>query len=260
MIEAKTSTSEISFPAEKTRLDLRLVELGLCPSRSRATDAIKRGCVTVDGRIIKKAGFLVNSLAEILVDDNANAYVSRAALKLVAALDASQFKVAGLCGLDIGASTGGFTQVLLERGASRVFAIDVGHGQMHPTIGENPKVTALEGLNARSLVINDIGGTVPDFVVSDVSFISLKLALPPALDLVRSGGFAILLAKPQFEVGKKALGKGGIVRSADDAMKAAVELEAWLNIQPGWHSTHLLPSPVKGGDGNREFLLCGRKL
>lgn len=237
------------------RLDEVLVRRGLFPSRSRARDAILRGTVRVDGAPARKAGRETSDAAEISVDDPARAYVSRAALKLLAGLDAFTFDPAGARALDIGASTGGFTQVLLERGAVHVTAVDVGHGQMARELRENPRVACLEGLNARDLSAADLGGVRPDFVVADVGFISLKLALPPALGLARPGGRAVLLVKPQFEAGREAIGKGGLLRDPADAARIAQTLRAWLDAQPGWRCVGLAPSPLEGGDGNREFLL-----
>ncbi|TGQ63692.1 TlyA family RNA methyltransferase [Mesorhizobium sp. M00.F.Ca.ET.186.01.1.1] len=249
-----------SRPAStRQRLDDLLVERGLFASRSRARDAIERGTVTVDGAVARKPGQAVMSECTIATDDPAQHYVSRAALKLIAGLDHFGFDPKGSEALDIGASTGGFTQVLLERGAAHVTAIDVGHGQMHPDIGGDPRVTVIEGLNARDLSVADLGGHIPDFLVSDVSFISLKLALPPALALARGGTRAVLLVKPQFEAGREAIGKGGLLRESGDAARIAGLLADWLDTVPGWRALGLHPSPIEGGDGNREFLLGGVK-
>jgi len=164
---------------------------------------------------------------------------------------------------DIGASTGGFTQVLLERGAKQVVAVDVGHGQMAASLRADSRVRLFEGLNARALSAAQFteGGvfTPPDLIVSDVSFISLKLALPPVLALAAQGAQAALLVKPQFEAGREHIGKGGLV-APDVAQAAAQDLYDWLNAQPGWRARGLLPSPIKGGDGNQEFLLGGDKI
>lgn len=244
--------------AQRERLDQRLVDLGLTPSRARARDAVLRGTVTVDGRTATKPGQPVDLTAKIEISDPAGAYVSRAALKLLAALDGFAVSPEGRICLDVGASTGGFTQVLLERGAARVHAIDVGHGQMHESISNDPRVNRRDGLNARELTAQDLENTSPSLIVSDVSFISLKLALPPALDLALPGAEALLLVKPQFEVGREGVGKGGLV-APDRAEASAGELRDWLDTLPGWQALGLLPSPVTGGDGNREFLLYGRK-
>lgn len=241
------------------RLDQLLLERRLFDSRSRAADAIKRGAVTVDGSVTTKPGALVADEAEIAIDDPARAYVSRAALKLKAGLDAFGLMPDGLDCLDIGASTGGFTQVLLERGARHVVGVDVGHGQMDPRIAGDPRVTNLEGVNARALDASHLGGRTIGAVVSDVSFISLKLALPPALEFAASGAWCLLLVKPQFEVGREGVGKGGVVRDKRLAEKTASYMAEWLNSLGGWESLGVSPSPISGGDGNSEYLLAGRK-
>ena len=244
---------------DRIRLDELLVARGLYATRSRARDAIERGAVTVDGAILAKPGHAVSASSEIGVDDPAAGYVSRAALKLIAGLDHFGLDPRGSEALDIGASTGGFTQVLLERGASHVTAIDVGHGQFDPSLRDDPGVTVIEGLNARDLSASDLGGASPDFVVCDVSFISLTLALPPALILAVSGAKGVFLVKPQFEAGRDAIGKGGILKDPADGPRMAEKLRAWLDARQGWRALGICPSPVAGGDGNREFLLAGIK-
>jgi len=245
--------------SRRQRLDEVLVERGLFASRSRARDAVERGTVTVEGVVVRKPGQGVLPDAGIAVDDPAQAYVSRAALKLIAGLDHFGLDPRGSAALDIGASTGGFTQILLERGAAHVAAIDVGHGQIHPKISSDPRVTVIEGLNARDLTLADLAGRRPDFIVSDVSFISLTLALPPALALARAGAKAVLLVKPQFEAGREAIGKGGLLKNPDDAGRIAEGLRDWLDAVPDWRAFGFCPSPIEGGDGNREFLLAGEK-
>ncbi|MDL2401133.1 TlyA family RNA methyltransferase [Rhizobium mayense] len=244
--------------SEPQRLDQLLVSLSLFASRSRARDAIQRGTVTVDGKVVSKPGALFTEDAEIAIDDPAQDYVSRAALKLVAALDHFQLDPRGRHCLDVGASTGGFTEVLLLRGAAHVTAIDVGHGQMHPRISADPRVTNIEGLNARNLTAEDIGEPVT-LIVSDVSFISLKLALAPALAFAEPRSHCVLLVKPQFEAGREAIGKAGLLKDPSSAPTVAAELERWLIEDMGWRSLGLIPSPIAGGDGNQEFLLAGIK-
>lgn len=246
-------------PATSLRLDQLLVARGLFDSRSRARDAIARGTVRVDGKVTTKAGATVGVDASIDLDDPARAYVSRAALKLVAALDHFGLDPTGLDCLDIGASTGGFTEVLLQRGAQHVVAVDVGHGQMHPRITQDNRVTNLEGLNARVLSTAEVGERAIGCVVSDVSFISLRLALPPALLLARPGAFCVLLVKPQFEAGREAIGKGGLLKDPATGPEVAATLERWLVEEMGWASLGIIPSPIAGGDGNQEYLLAGRK-
>ncbi|AGB70290.1 MULTISPECIES: TlyA family RNA methyltransferase [Rhizobium] len=244
--------------SEPQRLDQLLVTLSLFASRSRARDAIQRGTVTVNGKIVTKPGALFTEDAQISIDDPAQDYVSRAALKLVAALDHFDLDPRGQHCLDVGASTGGFTEVLLERGAAHVTAIDVGHDQMHPRVEADPRVTNIEGLNARNLTAEDIGEPF-SFIVSDVSFISLKLALAPALAIAEPGARAALLVKPQFEAGRDAIGKAGLLKDPSSAPAVAAELERWFTEDMGWQSLGLIASPITGGDGNQEFLLAGIK-
>lgn len=243
----------------RPRLDQLLVERGLFATRSRARDAIARGTVQVDGRLVTKPGQPVARTSDIAVNDPANAYVSRAALKLIAGLNHFHFDVKGCNALDIGASTGGFTQVLLERGAAHVVAIDVGHNQLHASLRDHPRVTNHEGVNARYLDVAHLGGFDIDCVVSDVSFISLKLALPPALTLAQPGALCVLLVKPQFEAGREAIGKGGLLRDPSDGERVADDLKNWLDAQAGWRALGLCLSPIEGGDGNIEYLLAGKK-
>ena len=244
--------------SKSRRLDELLVGRGYFATRSRARDAILRGTVTVDGAIAMKPGQAAGEAAEINVADPARNYVSRSALKLVHGLDAFGFDPTGRTALDIGASTGGFTQVLLERGAAHVIAVDVGHGQMRPELAADPRVTNVEGVNARDLDASMLAGGAPDFIACDVSFISIRLALPAALALAARGALAVILVKPQFEVGRQAVGKGGVAdREAAEAV--ADELRQWLETQPGWRALGLAASPIEGGDGNREFLLGGVK-
>jgi 23S rRNA (cytidine1920-2'-O)/16S rRNA (cytidine1409-2'-O)-methyltransferase len=245
--------------SEMTRLDQLLIARGLFESRSRGRDAIQRGTVTVDGVAVTKAGQLVPDNAAIAVDDPAQTYVSRAALKLIAALDHFGLSPAGLDCLDIGASTGGFTQVLLERGANHVIAVDVGHDQMDPRLRTDQRITNLEGTNARALDEDDLGGRTILAVVSDVSFISLKLAALPALQMAAAGAWCALLVKPQFEAGRDNVGKGGMLKDPESAPAIAEDLEQWLTRIDGWQSLGIIPSPISGGDGNREFLLAGKK-
>lgn len=243
----------------RLRLDALVAERGLAETRARARDAILRGHVRVDGVAVTKPSQGVAVDAAISIDDPAATYVSRAALKLEAALDHFGMDVAGRTALDIGASTGGFTQVLLRRGVAHVVAIDVGHGQIHPRIAEDPRVTSIEGLNARALDRDDLDDHAIDLIVSDVSFISLRLAVPPALQLAESGCLAVFLVKPQFEAGREAVSKAGLLKDPDTAPDVAEAVRCWLDEQPGWEATGLHPSPIAGGDGNVEFLLAGRK-
>lgn len=238
----------------RQRLDEALVVRGLCPTRSRARDAVLRGTVKVDGLPATKPSQMVGASAVLTVEDEAQGYVSRAALKLKHGLSAFGISARGKNALDIGASTGGFTQVLLEEGAAHVTAIDVGHGQMQV---KDPRVRLIEGLNARDLCADHLDRPV-QLIVCDVSFISLKLALPPALDLAEEGALLVALIKPQFEAGREAIGKGGLVTDPQVHARVCAEIPAFL-LSQGWRVLGVEPSPVEGGDGNREFLVAAAK-
>jgi len=243
---------------EKMRLDEALVARGLAQSRARARDAILRGTVTVGGAAETKPGRLVAPDAALGIDDPVSGYVSRAALKLVVALDAFGFDPGGMTALDLGASTGGFCEVLLRRGAAHVVAVDVGHGQLDSKLAGDARITLNEGLNARDLRAEHLDGRKVGVLVADLSFISLKLALPPALEIAGPGAWGVFLVKPQFEVGRDAIGKGGIVKDEAAAERAVEEIAAWLENQ-GWRVVGRLPSPIAGGSGNREFLIGAQK-
>ncbi len=240
----------------RMRLDQCLVDRGLSATRSRARDAILRGEVTVDGAAVSRPGQRVGADATIAVAPEAERYVSRGALKLEHALDAFSVDPSGHVAVDIGASTGGFTDVLLSRGAAHVFAVDVGTAQLAPRLREDPRVTSLEQCNARHLGREQL----PDpftLVVCDVSFISLRLALAPTLALAEPGACLVTLVKPQFEAGPDDVGKGGIVR--DEAVHARVrsEIAGWLG-DAGWPVFGEVRSPIEGPDGNVEFLMAAR--
>lgn len=241
-----------------TRLDQLLVDRGTYETRARARDAIKRGCVAVNGKAVTKPGAMTASDAAIDLDDPGRSYVSRAALKLIGALDSFNLDPAGQICLDLGASTGGFSQVLLERGAAKVFAVDVGHGQLAPQLDAHDLLVNLERLNARDLTLDHLNGEAPTFIVSDASFISLKLALPPALHIARKGAHCLLLVKPQFEVGRDKIGKNGLVDPAVAAI-CSEAMASWLDGLAGWQTIGLMRSPITGGDGNHEYLLAGMK-
>ena len=246
--------------SSRKRLDQLLTETGHARSRSQARDMILRKCVSVDGKVITKPSQSVDAKAALEISDPAKNYVSRAALKLIAGLDAAGISVTGRVAVDLGASTGGFTQVLLERGAQHVYGVEVGSGQMAQSLSDDPAVTLLENTNARDLTLADLGGQEPDIVVSDLSFISLRLAAEPSLLMARrDDAHAVLLVKPQFEVGRDGIGKGGIVSDAALVEATNRDIISWFNNLPGWQVSDFLPSPIKGGDGNSEFLLCGRR-
>jgi 23S rRNA (cytidine1920-2'-O)/16S rRNA (cytidine1409-2'-O)-methyltransferase len=241
----------------RVRLDEALVARGFYPTRSRARDAIKRGTVTVDGETASKPAQNVTDDAAIAIADQARAYVSRAALKLTHALDHFALTPEGLHCLDIGASTGGFSEVLLERGARHVTAIDVGHGQLAPALAREPRISPWEGLNARDLEPLHLKAPL-QFIVCDVSFISLKLALPRALDLAAPGARLVALIKPQFEAGRAALGRDGVVKDELIHRQVCDDIASWLKAR-GWSVIGLLRSPLQGGSGNREFLIAAEK-
>lgn len=238
--------------SERIRLDLAIEARGLLPSRARARDAILRGTVKVNGETVLKPNRMVDEADAITLDDPAARYVSRAALKLVAGLDAGNIAPAGKTCLDVGASTGGFTEVLLERGARRVYAVDVGHSQLHPSLRARPEVVLLESQNARDLDRHLIPEAI-DLLVCDVSFVSVAKVLAAPLSLCRAGAEAVILVKPQFEVGREHVGKGGIVTDPAAIGHARSSVVAFMQ-QQGWALKTALPSPIAGGDGNREIV------
>lgn len=238
------------------RLDQAMAVRGLVESRARAQALIAEGAVRVDGAAARKPSQKVAAEAQIDVAEGAPRWVSRGALKLVHALDHFDLSPDGAEALDLGASTGGFVEVLLARGAACVVAVDVGRGQLHPRIAADPRVARLEGVNARALDAGSI--RPPDFVTADLSFISLTLALPPALAAARPGAALVALVKPQFEVGRGAVGKGGVVR--DEAARiGAVARVSEAVAAAGWGVLGACESPITGGDGNVEYLLAARK-
>jgi 23S rRNA (cytidine1920-2'-O)/16S rRNA (cytidine1409-2'-O)-methyltransferase len=240
-----------------TRADVFLVEQGYAASRAEAQAAIRAGNVRADGKPVLKPSQTVAANAAIEYA-KPHPYVSRGAVKLVAALDRFELSPAGLTCIDVGASTGGFTEVLLERGARTVYAVDVGHGQLHAKLAADLRVILLEGVNARDLMPTQVPEQV-DAVVADVSFISLKLVLPAALKLAHQGAWLIALVKPQFEAGVGKVGKGGIVKDKSVQEEALQNIVGWLGGQAGWSVIGTMESPIAGGDGNREFLLAARK-
>ena len=241
------------------RLDDWLVSNGHYPSRARARDAILRKCVSLNGEVCTKPARAVLTEMNVSICDDAKRYVSRAALKLLSAINETGYSPTGRIAVDLGASTGGFCQVLLEHGAEHVYAVDVGHDQLDTSLRNTERVTNLEGLNARELGLDHLEQNRPSFLTSDLSFISLKLALPASLQLAAAGAKGLFLVKPQFEVGKENLGKGGVVRDSKLAEDAADDMRIWLDTQKKWRATHLIQSPIKGGDGNVEFVLAGSK-
>jgi 23S rRNA (cytidine1920-2'-O)/16S rRNA (cytidine1409-2'-O)-methyltransferase len=239
---------------EKLRLDTLLAERGFAPTRSRARDLIKRGLVAVNGRIETRPGVDLTADAEIIVSEDWSGYVSRGALKLTAALDHFGFDCSGRVAFDVGASTGGFTQVLLRCGAKRVYAIDVGKGQLHADLRNDPRVISMENTDVRTFGERRLGEPV-NAIVADVSFISLTKALPAVLSLALPGAWAVALVKPQFEAGREHVGKGGIVRDEAAREAALAHVVAFFNSRAGWQVIGTMASPIEGQSGNREFLL-----
>jgi 23S rRNA (cytidine1920-2'-O)/16S rRNA (cytidine1409-2'-O)-methyltransferase len=243
-------TRLVKSPMRK-RADIVLVERGFFASRARAQAAIAAGLVRVAGVALKKASDEVAGDAPIEAEA-AHPWASRGGVKLAAALDAFALDPTGLVCLDIGASTGGFTDVLLARGGAKVIAVDVGHGQLDPRLAADPRVRSLEGVDARALTAAALGET-PEVIVIDVSFISQRLVLPHVLKLAAERAWLVSLIKPQFEVGKAALVKGRVTSEAAlvracDGVRATIEAEGWTIIG-------LIPSPILGGAGAREFLV-----
>jgi 23S rRNA (cytidine1920-2'-O)/16S rRNA (cytidine1409-2'-O)-methyltransferase len=242
------------------RLDALLVDRGLVPSRERARALILAGSVHVNGQPVCKAGTAVAVDADVTVAAPDHPYVGRGGLKLAHALDTFGIAVAGRTALDIGASTGGFTDALLQRGAARVVALDVGHGQLDWKIRSDPRVDVIERMNARTLTSTDLPpGRVPfDIVTIDVSFISLRLILPVVPPLLRDGGDVVALVKPQFEAGRVEIGKGGIVRDAAVHARVVQEVTGAADAL-GLGRVSTTESPIAGMEGNREFLLHLRR-
>ena len=240
--------------AKRVRLDQLLVQRELAPSRERAQALILAGAVRVDGGRADRAAAPVAEDAELAVDAGPK-YVSRGGDKLAGALDALGLEIAGKVAIDVGSSTGGFTDVLLRRGAVRVHAIDVGKGQLDWKLRQDPRVVVHEGVNAREGV--PIEEPV-DIVVADVSFISLRLALPPSLARLCEGGDVVALVKPQFEAGRDAVGKGGVVRDPEARAAAVVAVAKDLAAR-GFGVLAVTPSPIAGREGNREIFIHARK-
>jgi 23S rRNA (cytidine1920-2'-O)/16S rRNA (cytidine1409-2'-O)-methyltransferase len=237
----------------KVRLDVLLVDRGLAASRERAAALILSGVVSVNGQLVQKAGAPVSEDAEVTLREPDHPYVGRGGIKLAHALDAFGIGADGRVALDIGASTGGFTDVLLKRGAVRVIAFDVGHGQLDWKLRNDPRVVVIERANARHLEPAQLDGPV-DIVTIDVSFISLRHVFPRIPPVLGSGGDVVALVKPQFEAGRFEVGKGGVVRDPtvhqrviDEAARAAAEV--------GLHRVAMTESPITGDTGNREFFL-----
>jgi len=242
--------------AKRERIDQTLVERGFFASRELAQRAIMAGEVRVGDRVFAKAAELIEIDAPISVVQTPQ-FASRGALKLGAALDFFGVEVKGKTALDIGSSTGGFTDCLLQRGAAKLFAVDVGHGQLAWKLRNDPRVTVMEKVNARFLSREDIS-EVADLCVIDVSFISLTLILPRAFELIAPEGMILALIKPQFELQRKDVGRGGIVREPALHEKAQQKIVKFVE-EANYHVVGLVPSTITGTDGNQEFFICIRK-
>jgi 23S rRNA (cytidine1920-2'-O)/16S rRNA (cytidine1409-2'-O)-methyltransferase len=240
----------------KRRADQLLVDRGLAESRARAAALILAGQVFTGERRVAKAGDLLPEDAALDLRGQDHPWVSRGGLKLVRSLDAFAIDPAGKTCLDVGASTGGFTDVLLARAAARVYAVDVGHGQLAWKLRQDPRVVVLERVNARHLTRAEVPDPI-DIVVCDASFIGLETVLPAPLSLVADEAVLVALIKPQFEVGKGRVGKGGVVRDPALHTEVCDRISAWLAARAGWTVLGIAESPITGPEGNKEFLIAG---
>ena len=244
--------------ARKQRIDQLLVERGLAESRAKAQALVLAGLVYAGERRIDKPGEQIAETALVEVRGRDHPWVSRGGVKLAHALHRFAVDPAGLVALDIGASTGGFIDVLLARGAARVHAVDVGHGQLAWKLRQDPRVVVHERLNARHLAQAHIPEPV-DLIVCDASFIGLATVLPAALVLAAPQATLIALIKPQFEAGPEQVGKGGVVRDPEVHRAVSARVSAWVDAQAGWRVLGIIESPILGPEGNREFLLYARR-
>ncbi|MEQ9814216.1 MAG: TlyA family RNA methyltransferase [Azospirillaceae bacterium] len=241
----------------KRRVDQLLVERGLAESRSKAQALVMAGQVLAGTRKVAKPGETLAADADLTVRGQDHPWVSRGGLKLVKGLDAFGVDPGGLVCLDVGASTGGFTDVLLSRGAARVYAVDVGHGQLAWKLRQDARVVVLERTNARHLTAAEVPEPV-DLIVCDASFIGLAKVLEAPLALAAPGARLVALIKPQFEAGPGEVGKGGVIRDPTVHARVCDEVGDWLASRPGWTVTGICESPIKGPEGNTEFLIAGR--
>jgi 23S rRNA (cytidine1920-2'-O)/16S rRNA (cytidine1409-2'-O)-methyltransferase len=243
----------------KRRLDQLLVDRGLVESRTRAQALVMAGKVFSGERKMEKAGQQVAEDIALEVRGQDHPWVSRGGLKLAHALEHFAIDPAGAVAIDVGASTGGFTDVLIQGGATKVYAVDVGHGQLAWKLRNDDRVIVLEKTNARHLTAEHVPEPV-DMVVCDASFISLKTVLPAAIAMVRPGGRLVALIKPQFEAGRAQVGKGGVVRDPDVHAAVCDDIRAWLDGIGGWQIDGIVQSPITGPEGNIEFLISARRL
>jgi len=239
------------------RLDVKLCEVGIFETRTKAQRAVKDKCVAVNGKIVSKPSILVADTDEITLVSEPLKYVSRGALKLVEANNKFNIDFTDKVVLDIGASTGGFTEVALENGAKKVYALDVGSDQLHPKLHQDKRVVSMEQTNFRYSKASDFDDLI-DLCVTDVSFISLKLILPPLKDVLSLNGYGIVLIKPQFEAGKKALNKHGVCRDKKIHKKVIDDIVGFTK-DLGFQIINLCDSPILGGEGNQEYLMYIKK-
>ena len=250
--------AHVKKQSAKSRLDALLVERGLAETRTRAQALIRAGIVFSNDRRLDKPGTAVGDDIEIELRGKPHPWVSRGGVKLAHALDHFGLDPRGRVCLDIGASTGGFTDVLLTRGAARVHAVDVGRGQLDWRLRQDARVVVLEGVNARYLTSEHVPEAF-GFITCDASFIGLETVLPAPLALTAPGARLVALIKPQFEVGKGQVGTGGVVRDPDLHEEVCARIEAWLGAQAGWRVLGLTESPILGPEGNKEFLIAAAR-
>jgi 23S rRNA (cytidine1920-2'-O)/16S rRNA (cytidine1409-2'-O)-methyltransferase len=242
----------------KERVDKLLVDRGLVETRAKAQALILAGLVYSDTKRIAKAGDQIQIDAPLALKGQDHPWVSRGGMKLAKGIEHFALPVAGRIAADIGASTGGFTDVLLHHGAAKVYAVDVGHGQLAWKLRQDPRVIVLEKTNARHLTSAEIPDPL-NIVVCDASFIGLETVLPAALALAKPGAWAIALIKPQFEVGPGQVGKGGVVRDPAQHAEVCARIGAWFGALPGWSVRGIVESPITGPEGNKEFLIAAEK-
>ncbi|WP_234729968.1 TlyA family RNA methyltransferase [Acidocella facilis] len=243
----------------KQRADVMLVARGLVESRAKAQALIMAGLVYAGTARVAKAGDMLPEDAQLSVKGQDHPWVSRGGQKLAHGLAHFGFDATGRIGLDVGASTGGFTDVLLTNGAAKVYAVDVGHGQLAWKLRSDPRVVVMEKTNARHLSAEQIPEPI-GAIVCDASFIGLQTVLPAGLGLCAPGAFAVALIKPQFEAGPEQVGKGGVVRDPAVHEQVCARIEAWFSALPGWEVLGITPSPIKGPEGNVEFLIGARRV
>ena len=242
----------------KQRADLMLVNIGLVDSRAKAQALIMAGLVYAGTARVTKAGDLLPEDAQLSIKGQDHPWVSRGGVKLAHGLAHFGLNPEGRICLDVGASTGGFTDVLLTHGATKVYAVDVGHGQLAWKLRSDPRVVVLEKTNARHLTAQNIPEPI-GALVCDASFIGLQTVLPAGLALCAPGAFAVALIKPQFEAGPGQVGKGGVVRAPEIHAEVCARIESWFSALPGWIVLGITPSPIKGPEGNVEFLIAARR-